>query len=47
MNTLVSAFLIQLVMCAVLFAMLYNFVTANAKLKKDIEAEKLKAAAKS
>ena len=47
MNTLVSAFLIQLVMCAVLFVMLYYFVTANAKLKKDIEAKRLKAAAKS
>lgn len=49
MNTLVSVFLIQLVLCAVLFAMLYYFVAANAKLKKEIEteAERLKATTKS
>lgn len=49
MNTLVSAFLIQLVMCAVLFAMLYFLVASNSKLKKEIEAEteKQKATVKS
>ena len=47
MNTLVSAFLIQLVLCAVLFGMLYYFVAANARLKKEIEAERLKATTKS
>ncbi len=47
MNTLLSAFLIQLVLCAVLLAMLYYFVAANARLKKEIEAERLKATTKS
>ena len=47
MNTLLSAFLIQFVLCAVLFGMLYYFVAANARLKKEIEAERLKATTKS
>lgn len=47
MNTLVSAFLIQLVMCAVLFAMLYYLVASNKNLKKEIETERQKANTKS
>ena len=39
MNALTSAFLIQLVLCAILFAMLFYLVTANAKIKKEIESE--------
>jgi hypothetical protein len=39
MNTLTSAFLIQLVLCAILFAMLFYLITANAKIKKEIESE--------
>ena len=49
MNTLLTAFLIQLVMCAVLFALLFYLVASNAKLKKEIEseAEKLRSTTKS
>jgi hypothetical protein len=47
MNTLVTAFLIQLVFSAILFAMLYYLISANAKLKKEIEAERMKSSAKS
>lgn len=47
MNMLASAFLIQLVMCAVLFAMLYYLVASNAKLKNEIETEKEKINTKS
>ena len=49
MNTLLTAFLIQLVMCAVLFALLFYLVSSNAKLKKEIEseAEKLRSTTKS
>ena len=39
MNTLTSAFLIQLVLCALLFTMLFYLVTANKKIKKEIESE--------
>lgn len=39
MNTLVYAFLIQLALCAILFVMLFYLVTANAKIKKEIESE--------
>ena len=39
MNTLTSAFLIQLVLCSILFAMLFYLITANAKIKKEIESE--------
>ena len=49
MNTLLTAFLIQLVMCTVLFALLFYLVASNAKLKKEIEseAEKLRVTTKS
>ena len=39
MNTLTSAFLIQLALCSILFAMLFYLVTANARIKKEIESE--------
>ena len=42
MNTLVSAFLIQLLLCAILFALFFYLVVRNSKLKKDIESETAK-----
>ncbi|MEW6145858.1 MAG: hypothetical protein AB1598_12660 [Thermodesulfobacteriota bacterium] len=47
MNTLVTAFLIQLALSAILFAMLYYLIAANTRLKKEIEAERLKGPTKS
>jgi hypothetical protein len=47
MNTLITVFLIQLALSAILFAMLYYLIAANARLKKVIEAERLKRTAKS
>lgn len=37
MNTLVSAFLIQLLLCAILFVLIFYFAVRNAELKKEIE----------
>jgi hypothetical protein len=42
MNTLVSAFLIQLLLCVIFFAHFFNLVVRNSKLKKDIESETAK-----
>ena len=39
MSTLVSAFLIQLLLCAILFALIFYFVVRNTELKKAIESE--------
>ena len=39
MNTLVYAFFIQLVLCAILFVMFFYLITANVKIKKEIESE--------
>lgn len=47
MNTLVTAFLIQLALSAMFFAMLYYLIAANARLKKEIEAERLRNTTKS
>ncbi len=39
MNALTSAFLIQLALCAILFAMFFYLISANAMIKKQIESE--------
>ncbi len=39
MNTLVSAFLIQLLLCAILFALIFYLVVSNTELKKEIESQ--------